>query len=323
MSTDYSTKISAFVQFQEGMNHSKNTIKCYSETLTGFFVDFLQSKSLEQITVDDIYAFKRFKENESIERRRKGQIGQGNGAVLKGDKLKSSTVNRHYTAIKQFLSFTGNHELAKQIKTLKVQRMFDVLEFEDIKKVFEFKTLESYYEQKTKRKDAEKIEFYSDRMKLLLDFILSTGLRLEETFKLNKSNLKIDRKIPCVEVISGKGDKYREVFLPPTWIKEYHIFCQKYVDASRGEKIFTNFNGGSLGYGTLRTYIKNLGYFIGVPRLSFHKLRHCYAILRYEKDRDIVALSKSLGHDSVSTTMLYLEKIGLRKESQVDVLVGI
>jgi len=86
------------------------------------------------------------------------------------------------------------------------------------------------------------------------------------------------------------------------------------------EYIFTSFGGGKLSFNTLNSYIKDLAHFIGVPKLSMHKLRHCYAILSYEQNGDIVALSKRLGHNDIKTTMIYLSHVLSEKKAQVSPL---
>lgn len=317
---DYTDKINRFLAYQTSLQRSQQTIKAYKETLNDFFIEYLEQKPLDKITHEDIQLYTTYKQKKAQQRKKVGISGQGAGAFLKNETIAPTTMNRHFAAIKQFLTFYNYSNTAKQIKTLKIQKQFDIVEYEDIKKIFEQKTLEEYYEQKTKRKNPELIQFYSDRMKLLLDFDLAHGLRLAEVTDLLKSDLKFDRKLPIVEVKHGKGGKTREIALSPTWVNQYKLFMQKYPNVQRSEKVFTNHAGGALSYSSFRTYVKNLGYFIGVPRLSFHKLRHCYAIKRYEKDKDLVALSRALGHDNIQTTMIYLSKVGLRQEKQIDIL---
>jgi len=316
----YDEFIDKYIAFQTSLNRSPNTLKAYRDSLHEFFIVYLEEKPMDKITIEDIHLFTTFKQNEAQKREKKGVSGQGAGAFLKGNQIQNSTMNRHFAAVKQFLTFFGYANLSKQVKTLKVQKKFDIIAYEDIKKIFDPMTIRGYYESKLKNKKSDKIDFYTDRFILLLDFVLAHGLRLQEVTDLETTNLKFERKIPVVEVINGKGGKDREVYLSPIWMGQYHLYVKKYPLANKGNKIFTNYNGGALSYSTIRTYVKTLGYYIGVPKLSFHKLRHCYALKKYEKTKDIVELSKSLGHDSIQTTMIYLSRVGLRGENQVDVL---
>ena len=316
----YDELIRRFIAFETSLKRSTNTLKQYESTLREFFIVYLNEKPLKDITIEDIQLFTTYKQEKAMKREKIGISGQGEGAFLKSGEIQNTTMNRHFAAIKQFLMFYNYANLSKQVRILKVQKKFDILDYEDVKKVFDVDVIRKFYESRIKNKNNDRVDFYVDRLILLLNFDLAHGLRLQEVCDLEKSNLKLDRKVPIVSVISGKGGKDREVYLSPTWTQEYERFLKKYPLSSKSNKIFTNYQGGGLSYSTLGTYVKSLGHFVGVPRLSFHKLRHCYAIKRYEIDKDIVALSKALGHDSIQTTMIYLSKVGLRNEKQVDVL---
>lgn len=315
----YPEMIERFIAFQSSLGHSNGTMGAYKDTLNEFFLEYLNQKPLELVTTEDVHLFKSWKERNAQRRKATGISGQGAGAFLKGSSIAPTTMNRHFAAIKGFLTFYDKANLAKTVRIMKVQKKFDIIDFEDIKKIFNLELLRKYYYDKSKTKNVERLAFYSERLKLLIDFVVSSGLRLEETFVLTKSDLKIDRARPFIKV-TGKGEKYREVELSSTWLAQYQEFLRKYPKSARGHKIFTNYNGGELSYSTLKTYIKTIGYALNIKGLSFHKLRHCFAILRYEKDHDIVALSKALGHDSIQTTMIYLSKVSTRSGPVIDVL---
>ncbi|WP_342568237.1 tyrosine-type recombinase/integrase [Psychrobacillus sp. FSL K6-4046] len=48
-----------------------------------------------------------------------------------------------------------------------------------------------------------------------------------------------------------------------------------------------------------------------------HVFRHAYAIISRENNADIYSIKRSLGHERIETTEIYLEKVYSRKHSAV------
>lgn len=311
-------QIKEFLDFQKSCRKSDKTIALYSSSLNNFFLEYLpQLPSLDKLTLVDIMGYTVFLDERAKVNKLKEVGISGFGRKTDGDKLKASTLNRHFAAIRQFLIFHKMSELAKQIKSFKVSREgFDIIPFEDIKVIFDKNTLQQFYEDSSTRK-SKNILFYIDRLSLLINFDFSSGLRLNEVFELKKTDLKLNRVPPEVEVMHGKGDKFRKVVLSEKWIKEYNEFLAKAPHrVKESEYIFTKFNGERLQYSTIKISIKKVGYFIGVNKLSFHKLRHCFAIQDYLQNKDIVSLSKKLGHKDIKTTAIYLNEVFFKDKNQ-------
>lgn len=303
-------KIAEFIVFRKNSLQSVATVSAYEETLEDFFFKYLPNVSVDALTLQQILGYAAFKQNNARTRAAIGIKGAGIGRELSRENILPATMNRHYSAIRQFLIFCGYTELSKQIKSQKKGNRFDVLEFEDIKKVFDEQIIRRYYVQKIKHPERENsnVEFYVKRMLLLNEFIFSNGLRIAEVFNLKKSDLKISRVIPVIEVI-GKGNKTRVVELSAKWYNEFEAFANSYPHVKASEYLFTTIGGGQLAYSTLKTYIFNIGKFLHISRLSAHKLRHCYALKLYERDKDLVKLKNRLGHSSLDTTAIYLSHV--------------
>ena len=323
---DYSVLIKRFIAYHINFGHSTATTTLYERTLNEFFYEHLKGKDISEITKEDIYRFREHKDQEAAKRKKNKISGQGTGRLPAKDKISNTSMNTYLTAIKGFLIFISSEypkalPLAQEIKKLKVQQIFDIVDFEDLAPIFERKTIENFYHSKyeSKKKTPENFDFYVDRLKILIDFVGSTGARAAEITSLKQIDLKLDRKIPFVTIV-GKGNKLREIALSRIWVEDYKEFCKKYPIASKGENVFNKIDGQPLSYSTHKTYIKELSFFMKVPRLSIHKLRHCYALLKYERDKDIESLRKNLGHESLDTTRRYLSKVSLRADSGFDVL---
>ncbi len=122
-----------------------------------------------------------------------------------------------------------------------------------------------------------------------------SGLRLSEVINLKRKDIIIDGIIKFN--IQGKGDKYREVFLP-----------RNRKDLLEGFQKFT----------ITDSYVKN-----AIARIrdktginfSFHSFRHTFATnFLKERGGNIKLLQELLGHESLATTSLYLRVVGKAEE---------
>ena len=60
---------------------------------------------------------------------------------------------------------------------------------------------------------------------------------------------------------------------------------------------------------------------LGIEGLSFHSLRHTFAVRRYLETRDLYAVCKELGHTSIKTTEIYSQFSFARLEQDYPSLV--
>lgn len=149
------------------------------------------------------------------------------------------------------------------------------------------------------------------RDKAILETLFSTGLRVSELVKLNRSKINLERREFGV---IGKGGKARVVFLSEKaadWIGKYLVertdsweplfihFTKKVDPAAAGEKMRL----------TARSVQRIVEKYVKKARLPIkitpHGLRHSFATDLLMAGADIRSVQEMLGHKNISTTQIY------------------
>lgn len=148
-----------------------------------------------------------------------------------------------------------------------------------------------------------------ERNKTILETLYSCGLRVTELISLQISDLFFDEGF--IRVI-GKGDKQR--FVPisyetqqfiNTYIK--HIRCHTTPIKDYEDTLFLNRRGKQLTRHMIFTIIKNLTLEAGIDKkISPHTFRHSFATHLLERGADLRAIQQMLGHESITTTEIYM-----------------
>ena len=157
-----------------------------------------------------------------------------------------------------------------------------------------------------------------ERNKTLLETLYSCGLRVTELISLKISDLFFDEGF--IRVI-GKGDKQRYVpisYQTQGFINTYikYIRCHTTPVVGFEDTLFLNRRGKQLTRNMIFTIIKNLTIEAGIEKkISPHTFRHSFATHLLERGADLRAIQQMLGHESITTTEIYmhLDKSHLKK----------
>ena len=134
----------------------------------------------------------------------------------------------------------------------------------------------------------------------LLRYLAGTGARVSEILKMKKSDLDIGM---CT--IWTKG-KIRTIYIPKTLIDE----SREYFNSTEGELLFPNRYGKPMGRTGVHRQIEKYGLRYGIRKevLHPHAFRHFFAIEFLKQNNNLTLLSSLLGHESVTTTSIYLRQ---------------
>lgn len=133
----------------------------------------------------------------------------------------------------------------------------------------------------------------------------TTGMRCSELLQIRWKH------VICGEAyLKCKGSKYRYIRFPEGVMREAAEYVEKYgkdpegpVCANRqGEGLAAKSASGMLTYTARRT-----GFF-PLEKAHCHAFRHFFAKMYLKQGGDVVQLAEILGHGSVDTTRLYLQK---------------
>lgn len=238
-------------------------------------------------------------------------------------KLKESPINIDKSTVQQFI-----YEVAKVVNPRSQARIisglksfFNYLMFEDYRIDNPLDLIES---PKIGRKlpdtlseneinqliaaiDLNKPE--GERNRAMLETLYGCGLRVSELTGIKLSDLYFEEDFIKV---TGKGDKQR--FVPISAINK------KYINIYRNEirvhlnikddfkdTLFLNRRGKQLTRAMIFTIVKNLAEKIGLKKnISPHTFRHSFATHLLENGADLRAIQQMLGHESITTTEVYM-----------------
>ena len=148
-----------------------------------------------------------------------------------------------------------------------------------------------------------------ERNRAMLETLYGCGLRVSELVALKISDLFFEEGFIKV---TGKGNKQR--FVPISEVTQHYI--QTYRDTIRvhvtiqkgyEDTLFLNRRGRQLTRAMIFTIIKDLAVKINLHKtISPHTLRHSFATHLLENGADLRAIQLMLGHESITTTEIYL-----------------
>lgn len=244
-------------------------------------------------------------------------------SYLEENNITISPITITEDTIQQFVySISKNINARSQARLISgIRNFFDYLIFEDYRKENPTDLIES---PKIGRKlpdtlSTEEIDLLigaidlsepqGERNRTILETLYSCGLRVSELTNLKLSDLFFDEGF--IRVI-GKGNKQR--FVPinlqtQKYIQLYISTIRIHLAIQKGfeDTVFLNRRGKNLSRVMIYTIIKNLAIKVGLKKtISPHTFRHSFATHLLERGADLRAIQQMLGHESITTTEIYM-----------------
>lgn len=242
---------------------------------------------------------------------------------LEENELKKSPIDVDHEIIKEFI-----YSISKEVKDRSQARMisglrnfFNYLIFEDYRKTNPTDLLES---PKLSRKLPDTLSEpeinqliegidlshpQGERNRTILETLYSCGLRVSELIDMRLSDLFFDEGF--IRVV-GKGNKERFIpinFKAQQLITLYITTIRNTIPVQKGfeDTLFLNRRGKKLTRVMIFTIIKNLSVKTGLKKkISPHTFRHSFATHLLERGADLRAIQQMLGHESITTTEIYM-----------------
>jgi len=156
----------------------------------------------------------------------------------------------------------------------------------------------------------------------IIHVLTTTGIRNEEFCTLQVKDLKVDAIQGGYYLdVLGKGNKRRHVPLKEKVVHSIRSFRQArgllpIEQAQLEDPLFTTNTGRAYSPSYLSQYVKKEITSLEQLKLSDqtmtitpHVFRHAFAIISKLNGVDIYDIMRSLGHEKIETTMIYLEKV--------------
>ena len=152
----------------------------------------------------------------------------------------------------------------------------------------------------------EKVEILRDncnnvRDRAMIDFLLSTGIRVGELVRLNIDDIDFSER-ECV--VYGKGDKERKAYFDA----KTKIHLMNYIESrTDNNALFVSLNKphNRLTESGVELRLREMGKKVGVEKVHPHKFRRTMATRAIEKGMPIEQVQKILGHEQIDTTLRY------------------
>lgn len=158
----------------------------------------------------------------------------------------------------------------------------------------------------------------SQRNRAIIETLYDCGLRVSELVGLRISQIHADDEYIIVE---GKGSKQRLVPISQSALHEIKLYLKErcHLTPKRGDEdiLFLNRRGGRLSRVMIFYIIKERCEACGIEKnISPHTLRHSFATHLLEGGANLRAIQQMLGHESITTTEIYvhLDNALLRSE---------
>jgi site-specific recombinase XerD len=203
--------------------------------------------------------------------------------------ISACTMNDYIRGVNVFLAWLYENEYIP--KVLKIKR---VKEEQTIIETFTDKQLEAFISYKPK--DPTEL-----RLHTMVLFLIDTGCRIEETITVVRENVDLDS---LAVKVRGKGSKERIVPIS----LELHKSLFRFLKTHEFDLVFCTRDGKPLMYRNLLRDFKNLGRQLGISgvRVSFHTLRHTFAVNYVRQGGNIFYLQRAMGHTDLSMTRRYV-----------------
>ncbi len=201
-----------------------------------------------------------------------------------------SSINSMLAAINRFFAYAGWNDL--QIKSIKVQRQIFCTEERELTKSEYLRLVDCACRSG------------KERLAMILRTIGTTGIRVSELKYITVEAVKQGKLQVCSK------SKNRTVFLVKGLRKKLLAYIRK-QGLSSGS-IFLTRSGKPVNRTNIWKEMKNLCKAAGVSEKKVfpHNLRHLFARVFYQAEKDIAKLADILGHSSINTTRIYMVSSG-------------
>lgn len=221
-------------------------------------------------------------------------------AQLVADNYAPQTVNSMLAAVNGLLNYLDRSD--QQVKPLKCQRTIFRAKERELTKVEYLRLLD------TARRQGK------ERLFLIMETVCATGIRISELKYITVQASQIGQA-----VVNCKG-KCRVILIP-------RKLCRQLLKWAKSKKIaagpiFQTTSGKAMDRSNIWREMKGL---CGAAKVDSrkvfpHNLRHLFAVVFYQAEKDIAKLADVLGHTSISTTRIYIMETGAEHERQLSQL---
>ena len=136
----------------------------------------------------------------------------------------------------------------------------------------------------------------------IIDMLASTGIRVGELVKLNRSDVDFENR-ECV--VLGKGNKQRRVYFDARTKIHLQNYLRSRTDDNEALFVSLQHPHNRLQISGVEIRLRELGRKLDLHKVHPHKFRRTLATMAIDKGMPIEQVQQLLGHQSVDTTLQY------------------
>lgn len=141
------------------------------------------------------------------------------------------------------------------------------------------------------------------REEAIIETLYSTGCRVTELVRLNRSDINLDTG---EVILFGKGSKHRKSYLTAKAIFTLKKYLATRDDDCEALFIRERKPYARIGKGGIEKIISEIGKKADLEeKLYPHLIRHTFASLSLQRGMDVTEIQRILGHSNIATTMIY------------------
>jgi integrase/recombinase XerC len=228
------------------------------------------------------------------------------------ERLQAATVRLRFAALRSFYRFLVRRERVKKNPLtglslpVKEKRLPRYLSEDQVRQLLEAPEAVWNQSKAAAKKRGRPVQEWQIRRDIaLLEFLYSTGVRIDELINLQDTDL--DLRTGVVRVI-GKGRKERMAVLGEPAMNAYREYRQSLPIDISGPAAFLSVRGKALTARAVQQMFKKYLAVAGLDhRLTPHKLRHSFATHMLDHGADLRGVQELLGHANLSTTQVYTQ----------------
>lgn len=136
----------------------------------------------------------------------------------------------------------------------------------------------------------------------MIDMLASTGMRVGEMVRLNRSDVDFNER-ECV--VLGKGNKERIVYFDARTKIHLQAYLESRTDGEAALFVGLRSPRARLSISGIESRLRTLGRRLGMEKVHPHKFRRTLATRAIDKGMPIEQLQQLLGHKRIDTTLHY------------------
>lgn len=143
----------------------------------------------------------------------------------------------------------------------------------------------------------------NDKERALIEFLLSTGVRVTELCEMDISD--IDFRSLTVHVRHGKGGKERITYttaVTAEWLNRYLLNRRNQIN----NYLFCNMANERIASGGVRFLLNQISKCANVTNVHPHRFRRTFATGLAKRGMDVREIQSLLGHSNINTTLEYI-----------------